>query len=313
MPWLNWKRWVSAAVLFAGLTALCPAETAHVDIFYGKPYVDVMVNGQGPFRFVVDTGTGADAIITPALAQRLGLEDVGQVRLTDPSGQGEQHTPLVQTTSLVVAGVNFGSVRALRHVLNGEDESCVGLLGFTLFRDYLLTLDFPKRLLTLERGQLAPEGDKDVMTFKAPEGVPVVTLGVGRVWIEAQLDSGGTGLTLPESLAIRVKFSTAPVPYSMGQSVATRFQMKVGRLAEDVRLGQYVFHRPVVEVHPAFPRVNVGAEPLGSFVITFDQMRGLVRLHSEQKKLHLDEVPARMRLMHEPSIRPVDPRLVPVG
>jgi hypothetical protein len=312
MPWLKRRLWASAA-LAAALALPCVAETARMNVFYGKPYVDVMVNGQGPFRFVVDTGTGADAIITPALAQRLGLEDVAQVRLTDPSGQGEQRTPVVQVSSLVVAGVNFGAVRALRHALAGEDESCVGLLGFTLFRDYLLTLDFPKHALTLERGQLSADGDKDVMTFKAPEDVPVVTLAVGRVWIEAQLDSGGTGLTLPETLAMRVKFAKDPVLFSMGQSVATRFQVKVGRLADDVRLGPYVFHRPVVEIHPAFPRVNVGAEPLAYFAITFDQMRGLVRLHSEQTKLRLDEVPARMRLLHEPDTKPPDPRLVPVG
>jgi hypothetical protein len=313
MSWINRLRRIAVAALVAGFVESGAAQSVHMDVFYGKPYVDVMVNGQGPFRFVVDTGTGADAIITPALAQRLGLEDVGQVRLTDPSGRGEQRTPVVQVSSIVMGGVDFGAVRALRHTLNGEDESCVGLLGFTLFRNYLLTLDFPKHTLTLERGQLAQNGDKDVMTFKAPEGVPIITLGIGRVWIEAQIDSGGTGLTLPESLAMRLKFARDPVIFSVGQSVATRFQVKAGRLAEDVRLGPYVFKRPMVEIHPAFPRVNVGAEPLANFVVTFDQQRGLVRLHSDRTKLRLDEIPSRLRLLHVPDNKPIDPHLVPVG
>lgn len=313
MSWLNRRPWLRALALAASLAAPCAAETAPMEVIYGKPYVDVMVNGQGPFRFVVDTGTGADAIITPALAHELGLEDVGEVRLTDPSGLGVQRTPMVQTSSLVVAGVNFGAVRALRHVLNGENEACMGLLGFTLFRDYLLTLDFPKHLMTLERGQLAAEGDKDVMTFKAPDGVPIVTLAVGHAWTEAQIDSGGTGLALTEALAAHAKFVAEPVLFSEGQSVSTRFQVKVGRLAENVRLGRYVFQRPVVEVHPAFPRVNVGAEPLANFVITFDQTHGLVRLHSKQTKQHLDEVPARLRMLYDPNVKPVDPRLIPVG
>lgn len=284
-----------------------------MSIVYGKPYVDVMVNGQGPFRFLVDTGTGADAIITPQLAQILGLEDVGEVRLTDPSGMGEQRTPVVQTSSLVVAGVDFGAVRGLRHALNGENPSCMGMLGFTLFRNYLLTLDFVRKILILERGQLARDGGKEVLPYTAPNGVPVVPLAVGRVWIEAQLDSGGTGLTLPETLVPRVNFSKKPAPFSKGETVSTRFVIKVGRLSDDVRLGAYVFQRPVVEVHPVFSRVNVGGEPMANFAITFDQSRGLVRLHSEQQKQHLDEVPARLRLMFSPDDQPTDPRLVPVG
>jgi len=43
---------------------------------YGKPYVMVTINGKGPFRFVIDTGTGGDALVTPELAAELGLPTV---------------------------------------------------------------------------------------------------------------------------------------------------------------------------------------------------------------------------------------------
>ncbi|MGZ6056669.1 MAG: hypothetical protein ACXWOV_13975, partial [Isosphaeraceae bacterium] len=44
-----------------------------LELIHDKPYVVVMVNGRGPFRFLVDTGTGGQAIVTPALAEELLL------------------------------------------------------------------------------------------------------------------------------------------------------------------------------------------------------------------------------------------------
>jgi hypothetical protein len=112
---------------------------------YGKPYVMVTINGKGPFRFVIDTGTGGDALVTPELAAELGLPTVGHAMLSDPSGQGGKKAPIVRIPSLEIAGVQFNGIRAVSHPFFAEAGSCEGLLGFTLFRDYLLTLDFPDR------------------------------------------------------------------------------------------------------------------------------------------------------------------------
>ncbi len=71
---------------------------------YGKPYVMVTINGRGPFRFVIDTGTGGDALVTPELAAELGLPSVGQATLSDPSGQGGKKVRIVQIDSLNMGG-----------------------------------------------------------------------------------------------------------------------------------------------------------------------------------------------------------------
>lgn len=310
MPFLSRMRWVLVLALAVGSAA---AQTTQMEILYGKPYVDVQVNGQGPFRFVVDTGTGADAIVTPALVDRLALHTVGKTRLTDPSKQGEQRAPMVELERLQVAGVDFAQVAAVNHKLPGEDDTCMGLLGFTLFRQYLLTLDYPNHMMMLEHGALEPDGEQSVLPFRMPDGVPIVALTVGGEPMEAQLDSGGMGLTLPETVALRQKFVTDPVLFSNGESVATRFQLKVGRLSGEVLLGRYVFERPVVEVHPAFPLANLGAEPMGQFAVTFDQARMLVRLDARQTRLRLDELPSRLRLLLAPPERPDEQKLVPVG
>ena len=176
---------------------------------YGKPYVMVTINGKGPFRFVIDTGTGGDALVTPELATELGLPTVGHATLSDPSGQGAKRAPIVQIDSLEVAGVRFTGIRAISHSFFAEAGTCEGLLGFTLFRDYLLTLDFPDRLVTLSGGALATDGGKSVLPFRMPEGVPIAYLKVdGLQPVEAQLDSGGGGLVLPEKLAAHLNATT---------------------------------------------------------------------------------------------------------
>jgi predicted aspartyl protease len=284
-----------------------------MEVVHGKPYVMVTINGRGPFRFVVDTGTGGQAFIRPALADQLQLPAIGQARLVDPSGQGEQRAQVLYIQSLDLAGVEFADVRALRHDLAGEDETCMGLLGFTLFRDYLLTLDYPNHSLALTEGNITPDGEQSVLPFRMPDGVPIAPLHIGGERVEAQLDSGGVGLTLPEQLARQLKFISTPVVYANGESLATRFELKAARLGADVHIGRYRFVNPVVEIHPAFPLVNLGACPMQNFAVTFDQKNQLVRFDSEHEILHLDSMPTSMRMQNAPASRPPDLALVPVG
>jgi hypothetical protein len=280
---------------------------------YGKPYVMVTIDGKGPYRFVIDTGTGADAFVSPELADELHLPTAAEAVVNDPSKQGGQRVPVVLLPSLRLAGVDFYWVKAIRHVVTGEAGPCQGLLGFTLFRDYLLTLDFPNRQVLLAAGALAPDGEKTVLPFHMPDGVPITSLRVNGQSVEAQLDSGGGGLTLPEGLAARQKWEIAPVAFATGYSLTTRFEIKAAKLASDVTVGKYTFDHPVVEIHPAFPLVNFGSPPMQSFAITFDQKNLLVRLSADRDHFTLTVPPSPTRLTNQPKAVPPPPHLVPVG
>ena len=287
--------------------------TAPLELTHGKPFVMVMVNGKGPFRFVVDTGTGAEAFVTAELADELNLPVTGHVHLSDPSKQGGQKVPLVMIQSLEVAGVVFNDVRAARHPLSSADGNCDGLLGFELFRDYLLTLDYPNRRMTLASGSLAPDGERSVLPFRMPYGIPIVPLHVGGLEIEAQIDSGGTGLSLPEEFVSRLKFDSEPEVFGVAESISTRFELKAAKLASDIHLGSYTFTRPFVEIHSAFPLANLGACAMQNFAFTFDQKAGLVRFESSQQTLRLAATPTPLRALNAPEFKPVNNALVPIG
>lgn len=316
MPFL-FKALSSTVLLLAanGFPAVAQdvQHSATIDIVHDKPYVMVTVNGRGPFRFLIDTGTGGEALITEELADQLNLPTVGHARLIDPSGLGQHRADIVQIQSLNVAGIEFSGVKAIRHSLNGEDSTCQGLLGFTLFKNYLLTLDYPSRRMMLEAGALDADGGRAVLAFRMPDGVPIAPMRIGGLRVDVQLDSGGTGLSLPARIASRLKFSSDPVPFGNGQSLSTRFQIKAGKLRSDVQVGKYKFAQPFVEINPAFPMVNFGSCPMRNFAITFDQANLLVRLTSSQTTLHLAETSTALKMLNAPDQKPRDPRLVPVG
>ena len=283
-----------------------------LEIILDKPYVSVMVNGKGPFRFLVDTGTGGQALITPALAEQLLLPVVGRARLKDPSGLGEQRSEIASIDSLKVAGVEFSDVEAVVHNLYG-DANCQGVLGFTLFEDYLLTLDFPGRRMVLTPGEIEEGSGGSVLPFRMPDGVPIVTLKIGEQELEAQIDSGGTGLSVPQKTSADLRFQETPVAFASGESVATKFEIKAARLQADVRLGRYTFRQAFVELNSAFPLVNVGSTPLKHFVITFDQINDQLRLYSSQDMLRLDASPSALQLLNEQPRQKSDNKLIPVG
>jgi predicted aspartyl protease len=289
------------------------AYSAPMELMYDKPYVSIMVNGRGPYRFLIDTGTGAEALVSPELATELALPVVGHARLTDPSRLGEQRSEIVLMRSIRIADAEFSAVKAIRHKLYGDAENFQGVLGFKLFKEYLLTLDFPKRRIVLARGAITQDGSGSVLPFRMPDGVPIVALRIDGQHMEAQIDSGGTGLSLPESVAAHLKFLSTPIAFGNGESLATRFQIKAARLRQDVRLGSYSFRRAFVEINPAFPLVNVGSTPLAKFSVTFDQAKMLLRLSSNAKTLHLDASPTQLELINEPKRQASDRKLVPVG
>lgn len=287
-------------------------HSTYMEVTHGKPYVMVTINGSGPFRFIVDTGTGGDAIITPELAHVLDLPLAGSARLNDPTGRGGQIASIRKMDTLHVAGVDFYSVKAVEHTLPIGDGACQGMLGFTLFKDFLLTLDYVNGRMILASGELTPDGEKSVLPFRMPDGVPIARLKIGGRDVEAQIDSGGAGLSLPERLVPQLRLSAEPTAFAKGESLSTRFEIKVARLAGDVSLGDITLDRPWVEINPAFPLANFGSCPLQHFIVTFDQENKLVRMDGPHKRITLGVTPAPLHLTNQPG-NAAELALVPVG
>jgi hypothetical protein len=298
----GYATFLMLALLASVSVAEDASHTAAIELRRNMPFVQVMVNGKGPFTFGIDTGTGGEALVSNALAQQLELPAIGEAEVGDPSGLNPRKVRVLGIGSLKVAGVEFKDVKAVEYDPSSREGQCDGILGFVLFRDYLFTLDYPHEQLTLATGSLSPDGGTAVIPFSMPDNVPVVQLAVGAQKIDAHLDSRGMGLSFPEKFAQGLKFVSEPKVIGRGRTVSSNFEIKGAQLASDVRLGGYNFPQPFVEINPVFPVANFGAIPLHNFAVTFDQKSKLVRLVAKDKSIVI--APPQMMRMPPPQAQP---------
>jgi len=126
----------------------------------GRAVALISVNGQGPFRFILDTGANR-SVLSRALATHLGLA---------PSGEGVVHSiDGAQPATLVnVESISFGALR-LSHgdtpvldgpMLSGEN----GLLGVDGMAGRLLHIDFARHCVEIyeNAAQLPMQGWQSV-------------------------------------------------------------------------------------------------------------------------------------------------------
>jgi len=279
-------------VLLAATTL--PAQqivgNARMEVRHNLPFVQVLVNGQGPFTFGIDTGTGGEAILSAGLIQHLRLQSTGETEVHDATGVNRRKVKVLRVHSLKIGTVEFRNVEATQSP-GSMLESIDGILGFPLFREYLLTLDYPHQQLTLARGSLPPANGDQIVPFTMPDEVPVVELNIGTQRIEAHVDSRGRDLSLPSKFAQNLKFVSDPVVLGHGSTISNEFEIKGGQLETDIRLGVYTFPKAFVAINPLFPIANFGAVPLSNFVVTFDQTNQRVRFEAPSRSIVLSAPP----------------------
>jgi hypothetical protein len=239
-----------------------------------------MLNGQGPFRFAIDTGAAGCARIDAAVARKLGLPVVGEARVGDPSGKNMKSAEIVSIDSLAIGGARFADLTATTGDLAGHlpGEAVDGILGFGLFSECLLTLDFPALRMTLAEGSLPADG-AGVLPYRDERGIPSVTMRVGGVDVDTDVDAGAMGgFSLPESFAAKLPLAEPPRVVGHARTVSNEFDIKAARLEGDVAVGPTTFAKPMVEFQPVFDVGNIGARVLRDFAVTFDPKTHRMRL-----------------------------------
>ena len=118
----------------------------------GRMVAPVMVAGQGPFRFIVDTGANR-SVLSQALATQLGLTATGSDEVH--SVHGVTLAPIVNAGSLSYGSLPLPSAQMpllQGAVLAGEQ----GLLGVDGMRGRRLRMDFERRCIEITPSQGAP-------------------------------------------------------------------------------------------------------------------------------------------------------------
>lgn len=260
------------------------------------PVVDVKLNGQGPFSFLIDTGSGMQADVDTSVAERLGLRPSGVAINGDPSGENDREVATVTIDSIMIGGAVAKGTRARRtgdgvgefrnvtaivrpHKITKDYPDVDGILGFALFSDYLLTLDYPAMQVRLARGALPPANGADILNLEIENRVPIVELAIGKIKVPAHVDSGNfvAGFILPEEIVEQLQLLSQPMAVGSARSVNNRIELRQVQLRNSIRIGGFEYAQPTI-TFPALSDSNVGYKILREFTLTFDQKNRRLKL-----------------------------------
>ena len=157
----------------------------------GRVMTQVMINGKGPFRFVIDTGASRSTL-APHLAKALGLShSVGRnVMLNGVTGAAE--VPTVPIDSIEIGSLKFEN-QNLPVIFTSIMGNADGILGVAGFHDQRIDVDFKRDRVQV----LASTGRRphfSMVTARAQRnqsGLMILDVRVGRrIKAKAVIDTG---------------------------------------------------------------------------------------------------------------------------
>ena len=291
-------------VLLGGCTALLPNRAAPQPgrTTIGSPLVVLSAQSIGnfllietkwdrfgPYRFLVDTGSSV-TLVTPALARRYpgsrGTVGVApRVRVTGADGRV---TELPQSTlrRLELGDVRFEDVPVLLYDCESLSAHLGvridGILGFPLFRETLMTLDYPGSRILLQPAKNAALLPGTTIALDHGRKTPLIPVHLGDRTFLALIDSGSDMAFSLNPVGLEPEFAVSPrIGATVGTLSGDRTQ-RIGRLAESLAIGSYRFLRPVVDMSDELSAIGGGV--LRHFTVTFDQWNDRVTFYRESRE-----------------------------
>lgn len=239
------------------------------DVVDGRVYVQARANGQGPFRFAVDTGASGTGRLDASLAATLHLPASGTAENSD--GVQTQTARTTHLQALALGGLVHNDVNLITRDYAGKmapKTRFAGILGRDFFAGGLLVIDYPRRTLSFTRSHgLSPKAPGAV-TYQRPFRV---TASIGLLQTEANLDTGANAaLVLPAALYSRVEASgLAQGP--RGRLTNSAIDTWRTHLKDPVRIGAIAVTDVDALVSQRLPELLVGSRILSRFVLIIDQ------------------------------------------
>lgn len=208
----------------------------------GRVMAPVLVDGRGPFRFIVDTGATRSAL-SPSLVARLGLA----------SGRGAPVRVVGVTGEAVVATVRVARLEAGALRLENLDLPVVeprvfaqadGILGVEGLSGKRLDVDFvaDRVSITRSRGERAPDGYLVVPVERRRGGLLIVEARIGRVRGRALIDTGAErtlgNLELQRRLALDPRRAGEPRAATQVYGTTEAVQSGESLIAPPITLGE---------------------------------------------------------------------------
>jgi len=273
--------------------------TVPFDLINNHIYVDVKLDGRGPYRLLCDTG-GVN-VVTPRLARELGLATEGALQGRG-TGEKSEDLALAKVRTLEVGDARLNDqvfyIFDVGSLSDVEGAPVLGLIGYEVFKRFVVSIDYAHRTLRLTvPAAFSYQGQGAVVPFKFNEHVPQVEGTIDGIPGAFDLDTGARdSVTLLAPFAEKHGLASryhATIEGITGWGLGGASRARVAR-AGLLTLGPVRVEKPVVELslqkQGAFvdPYVagNVGGGVLQRFTVTFDYARQQVIFEpNEQSRL----------------------------
>lgn len=267
-------------------------ELLEVKIVKDLIIVPMMVNGQGPYNFVLDTGVGLFIITDSTVVNT--LKSMRTIRITGFGEGGE-------ISAWIATGISVGIGRHIKGKLTAavlkEDAFDLsgytgmkvhGLLGYEFFQNFIVKIDYRLKLVTAYRQDRS-------LTIRKGTHIPI-TIEDRKPYLEAGIRQGGeiipvkliidSGAGHPISLEADrnslFKLPETRIPANLGVGLSGPIFGSMGRI-DELHIGKHTLH----DVIAAFPDSavmkrqslsvlrdgNLGNNVLKRFTVVFDYSR----------------------------------------
>ena len=239
---------------------------------HGLFLVDARINDRGPFTLIVDSGVQG-LVLTSPVSDQVGLDDEGRAGI-------------VRVGDFQVRDVVY-AIQSLEAVSAALDEEIHGILGYGVFRDVLLTFDYPEREVRLTNERLHSRYE-DVFRYELIRSLPHIDLTICDRAKKVLVDTGATG-TLAFPSESDVDFLSEPSKQGQSAGLTGWTATRSGRSGCDAYVAGVRLVQPPVTINPSLRSSLIGEGVLRRFSVSFDQRSALVRLRSTDSQEGRDE------------------------
>ena len=249
--------------------------------------VEVMINDEGPFTFLVDTGV-TPSVIDIDLARQLDFPiDDENAGLAAGAGSNDVQIFPTTMTGLVVAGETLEELPAVAAPITAGLSSKIGeplhgILGYAFLRSRAVRFDYVDHRLSFAPSASSFEqeiSDADfVMPLRFGEGdiMPIADVTIAGETFVASIDTGSSlGLEVFADAVDRLGLAETVSGWERGQITGARGAAEIfnGSL-QQATIGPLVFHDISASVGPRrggdYRDGNIGNEMWDGYVVIFD-------------------------------------------
>ncbi|HEX8616279.1 MAG TPA: hypothetical protein VF911_01725 [Thermoanaerobaculia bacterium] len=227
--------------------------------------MNVFVNGRGPYRFLIDAGGNV-----VSLRQSVAAEAGATIK------QRLSQRSVLFIDSLAVGGHTFRDVYAVGEPVLDVD----GVIGFNVFSDGLLTLDYANRQLTWMLGELPPPNGREILDYKLRERMPYIEVNVGGTVVWMNLDTGAEAPLIFPLDAMQSMRLASPVVAGrdLWNQAVGREETKEALLDATLTFGGQLVDKPPLVFKRSLDEYLIGSGLLRVLTVTFDPKNRRVRI-----------------------------------